>query len=931
MQFLNKYSLIFIAFVASIGTLISQTTVTYSYTGGTQSYTVPPCVTSITVTVAGADGGGPSGGNGAVVTYTIPVTPGDVITMNAGGSGVAGGVGYGGGGTGFLSSDGNASYASYGGGGASTVFVNGTPVIIAAGGGGTGGGSNNVAGGGGGCATGLIGASTFGIGGGIGTQVSGGSGGTPWASTPPGGQAGSLGQGGNGGLWQTASGGGGGGGYYGGGGGGNDGCCTGANGGGGGGGGSSLVPSGAGCVQNSNNGGGYISISSAPGISASNTGPYCVGTPIQLNATTGATTYSWTGPNGFTSNLQNPTIAAATLADSGTYSVIGTGTGCSTPATTLVAVQSEPTPNAGLDATVCLGDLINLDGTFTLAANTYGWTHDITGITPVPTVTYAPNATNIDPTVTVNQAGLYTFILTEDDGLCPPQTDEVEILVSITSHTTTWVGPSCAGMSDGTISIANANAVEYSYDNGATWVTNATQGGFPVGAYTVLSRNQYGCEFSSAVNILEPSQLYVFAGNDTLVCQNGTANLWANTSAPSLPVTYHWSHSPSGSTNTETFSPITNTIIEVFAEGPNGCMSDTASINITVRPPISGFITPFDTICPGYPTTIGVFGLVGGIEAPFDIVWSTGDVGSGDFMDIGVNPPVTTTYVATITDACESTPLVLTTQVYVAPVPVPMMSVVDDHICEPAIFELNNETDPAMVDSYVWIISDGQSAANESPFVTEEYAHGSYDVQLIVTSPLGCIDSVTNYNFFTSDRLPIANFSWSPNPVQMFNTDVNFQNQSFLGNEYYWTFEDGIPSYSNLKNPQVQFPNGVTGNYEVTLYVVSEQGCMDTITKILKVNPEVLIYVPNTFTPDGDEFNQYWRVYLEGVDIQSFNVQIYNRWGEVIWESNDIEIGWDGTYNGSVVKQGTYVWKVSVRDALNDGKYTWNGIVNVLK
>ncbi len=931
MHLLNKYSLIFTAFIASISTLISQTTVTYSYTGSPQNYTVPPCVTSITFTVAGADGGGPSGGNGAVITYTLSVNPGDIITINAGGSGAVGGVGYGGGGTGFLSSDGNINFASYGGGGATTVSVNGTPVIIAGGGGGTGGGSNNVAGGGGGCATGLVGSSTFGIGGGIGTQVSGGQGGVPWAGTPPGGQAGSLGQGGNGGIWQTASGGGGGGGYYGGGGGGNDGCCTNANGGGGGGGGSSLVPAGAGCVQNSNNGAGFVTITSAPGISASNTGPYCVGSTIQLNATAGATSYAWTGPNGFTSSLQNPTIPAATSAMAGTYSVIGTGTGCAAPATTNVVVVALPTPNAGLDATFCLGSPIPLDGTLSQVGSTKVWTHNTTGIIPVPTVSYSPNAANIDPVVTVNQPGLYTFTLTENNGLCPAQTDQVVVLVSVTNHTTTWVGPSCAGMSDGTITITNADAVEYSYDNGVTWVTNATQGGFQVGTYTVRSKNQHGCQFTSTVNILEPAHLLIFAGNDTLVCQNGTANLWANINVPGLAATYHWSHTPSGSTNTETFSPLVNTVIEVYAEGPNGCLSDTATIQVNVRAPLTGLISPFDTICPGYPTTIGVFALTGGIGAPYDIVWSNGEVGVGDFMEMEVNPAVTTTYTATITDACESTPLVLATEVFVAPVPEPAFTVVDDHICEPAQFELVNDTDPAMVGGYYWILSDGQASANESPYITDSMYHGSYNVQLVVTSPYGCIDSLKKLDFITSDRMPIADFAWSPNPIKMFNTDVYFMNKSFLGNDYSWTFEDGIPASSNLENPKIKFPNGVVGQYDVTLYVVSERGCMDTITKTLKVYPEVLIYAPNTFTPDGDEYNQYWKVYLEGVDIYSFNVKIYNRWGEIVWESNDINIGWDGTYNGKLVHQGTYTWIVTATDALTDGKYSWNGHVNVLK
>ena len=916
--------------VASIASINAQTTTTYSFTGSPQSWTVPSCVSSITVTVAGADGGGSAGGNGATVTATIPVNPGDVITMNAGGTGVAGGVGYGGGGTGVLSNNGVSGYASYGGGGASTLSVNGTTVIIAAGGGGTGGGSNNVAGGGGGCATGITGASTFGLGGGGGTQVSGGNGGVPWAATPPGGFPGSLGQGGNGGPWDTASGGGGGGGYYGGGGGGNDGCCTGANGGGGGGGGSSLVPAGAGCTSASNNGSGFITITAAPGISASNTGPYCEGSTIQLNATAGATSYSWTGPNGFTSNVQNPTIPNATVANAGVYSVIGTGVGCTDPATTTVVVQAPPTPNAGPDDVVCLGDFILLNGTWSAPGNAHSWSHNAAGIVPAPVISYNPNNTLEDPAVMVNQPGTYTFILTENDGLCPPVTDQVSILVSNTTHTTSWVGPSCEGMSDGSITINNVDAVSYSYDGGTTWVPNSTQGGFPVGTYTVLSRNQYDCEFSSTVVITEPAPILISAGNDTLVCQNGTANLWASISVQGLNEVYHWSHDP-GMLNTSTISPLVNTNILVYAEAANGCFSDTAYIQVDVRDPLSGMITGYDTICPGYPTTIGVFGLQGGIGTPYDIVWNSGEAGMGNAMNITANPPSTFMYTATITDACESTPLILNTEVYVAPLPEPMMSVVDGTLCEPAVFEVSNITDPNMNTSYYWVLSDGQMYANESPFFTEEMYEGSYDVQLVVTSPLGCIDSVTNEDFLIVYPEPTAQFTWSPNPVMMFNTDVQFSNQSFLDAYHQWFMPGGIPSSSNLERPETQYPDGVTGNYDVTLIVTSEEGCTDTITKTVIVYPEVLIFAPTAFTPDGDEFNQTWKPIISGIDVYSYTLEIYNRWGEMVWESHDLSVGWDGTYNGKVAEFGTYVWKISARDELNDGKYEWEGHLNILR
>lgn len=920
--------LIFLLTGYSFYNLYGQNIDVFDPTGAPQTYTVPPCTESISIVLSGAGGGGPNGGAGAVLDLTVPVQPGDEVTIIIGESATGVPGGYPNGGNGQTAN--NAGNASFGGGGSSMIYVNGVLVAVAGGGGGTGGGTQDSGGAGGGCNTGSGNAGApFGVGGGNGTQTSGGTGGPPWISSGNAGQPGSHLQGGNGATdpcYNNSPGGGGGGGYYGGGGGGSD--CYGSApyGGGAGGGGSSYNPYGNPCTPAQNQGNGQAVVTANTGITASNTGPFCEGETIQLNATDGATSYEWTGPNGFTSNVQNPTIPNATLADMGTYNVVGLGTGCDDPATTNVVIIPLPTPNAGDDVVGCVNSYITLTGSPSLSSNTYSWSHQAPGAT----VSYNPNATYISPAVMVNQAGVYPFVLTEVNGACSG-TDTVMVTVSNTTHTTSWVGPSCAGMSNGTITIDNPDAVEYSFDGGATWVTNATQGGFAVGTYTVRSRNQYECYFQSTVTITEPDQLYVFAGNDTLICQNGTANLYAHTSAPELQVSYHWSHTTSVD-STVTAGPLANNLtVSVYAEGPNGCMSDTAQVQITVRPGLSGIISPYDTICPGYPTTIGVSDLSGGIGAPYDIVWNTGETSTGTSMNIIVNPPQTQTYTVTISDACETTPLVLSTEVYVAPLPVPLMSVVEPVICEPAVFEVHYETDPAMTAGYVWYFPKYQSAINEPVIFTDTLMAGTYDVQLIVTSPLGCIDSVTMIDFLTVQQKPKALFSWSPNPVLMFNTEVHFQNMSFLDYEYDWSFPGAVPSYSSLERPKVTYPDGETGTYPVTLIVTSELGCKDTLTLPVIVYPEVSIYAPNTFTPNGDEFNQYWKVYMQGVDVYSFHLQIFNRWGEIIFESRDSEIGWDGTYNGKVVPSGTYNWKISARDVHNDGKYEWNGYINILR
>jgi len=112
-------------------------------------------------------------------------------------------------------------------------------------------------------------------------------------------------------------------------------------------------------------------------------------------------------------------------------------------------------------------------------------------------------------------------------------------------------------------------------------------------------------------------------------------------------------------------------------------------------------------------------------------------------------------------------------------------------------------------------------------------------------------------------------------------------------------------------------------------------GCVSnpqTFTVILDLCPSELIYVPNTFTPDGDEHNQVFKpIFTSGFNPFEFNFKIYNRWGEIIWETNDPNASWDGTYNYTLCPDGTYTWvaKFGMKDT--DGKKEIGGYITIIK
>lgn len=102
-----------------------------------------------------------------------------------------------------------------------------------------------------------------------------------------------------------------------------------------------------------------------------------------------------------------------------------------------------------------------------------------------------------------------------------------------------------------------------------------------------------------------------------------------------------------------------------------------------------------------------------------------------------------------------------------------------------------------------------------------------------------------------------------------------------------------------------------------------------------KSGEELIFYVPNTFTPDGDMYNEYFKpVFSSGYDPFDFSLIIFDRWGEIIWESHDVEVGWDGTYGidrNKMVQDGTYTWKIEFKTTMSDERVMVVGHVNVIK
>lgn len=178
---------------------------------------------------------------------------------------------------------------------------------------------------------------------------------------------------------------------------------------------------------------------------------------------------------------------------------------------------------------------------------------------------------------------------------------------------------------------------------------------------------------------------------------------------------------------------------------------------------------------------------------------------------------------------------------------------------------------------------------------------------------------------------PTAYFTFAPGSVFTDDPEVTFANLSTGATSYNWDFGDGSPVIST-ENPVHNFP-GVPYTYNVALTATNDLGCTNTFNADVEVEPITLFFIPNTFTPDGDSYNDTFKpVFESGFDPYNYHLQVYNRYGELLFESYDATKGWDGTYGSQgQIDAGTYTWKIEFKELNSDVRKVYNGHVTILK
>ncbi len=639
----------------------------------------------------------------------------------------------------------------------------------------------------------------------------------------------------------------------------------------------------------------------------------------------GPFTYSWFPSDGLTdSTLVDPCARP----DSTTiYTLVVTASnGCKSDFTTVdtnstVTVHVNPVPvaEAGPDRDICFGDTVQLEGFGSNAGPSYSYQWS-----PFPVIN--PSAANplVNPGITT------VYFLTVISNGCPSYTDSVTVEV----HAQPTVDP---GQNTGTCLgvpvLLDAQAEDgtpgtlFTYDWTPVNVLNDHTLADPTAnpdtttTFTVVATSEWGCE-SAPANVLVtvlPSPIAEAGDNithclgDSLTLQGG---YFYTTTPPADPQDVFIVWSPNTNMDDPTIAmptvdPQVSTVYSMTVS--TGPCSTTDSVIVTVIPEIGLNATAdTNTACEGSPVQLTATAGIGSADFQWSPMEGLDDHNSATPI---ATPEQTTTYSVIASESGCMDTMEVTIEIIPTPNPAYLSSATEG--CTPHTVNFFDASDDAV--NYIWDFGDGSNVSNESQPNHVYAAPGTYYVSLTVSNFGGCTATTDEMEITVIDP-PIAEFTSIeafPAELPLPNTTVQFINQSQGAVSYTWYFGDGTAS--DLDNPSHTFDS--IGEFVVTLIASNSLGCNDQVVH----GPYIIfapdLFIPNVFSPNNDNINDRFLVEYSG--SQTFNIQIFDRWGAQHYDSNNKMEGWNGnSMNGKAVPEGGYFYRVRIGDREYTGDVT---------
>src|SRR5690554_5476921 len=729
-----------------------------------------------------------------------------------------------------------------------------------------------------------------------------------------------------------------------------------------------------------------VQVNPLPTATITGTNQVCENSPTQTITFTGADgtapytfTYSYNGgaPQTIVSTGNVATISVPTTTPGTFYYELlsvsdASATVCSQVQTGNSTVTVLPLPTATIsgDDIVCINSPEPVV-TFTGANGTapYIFTYSLNG-GPNQTITSTGNVATINVPTTVNGTFSYTLVSVEDASALTcnqAQTGTVEVVVN-PLPTATIIGDAsvCNGAPEPVVTFTGAdgtapytftynvnggpNQTVTSTGNTATLnVLTAISGTYDYELISVQDNSSTACIQNQTGTIsVEINPIPTASFENIGTCLNTASQFTNSSTVPAVNganlTAWSWDFGDGNTSNlenpTHTYSDEEVYDVTLTVTSNHGCTNTTTGTG-TVYPLPQVSFSP-TSVCLDSNTVFTDLSSISNDHTSntlTDWAWDFGDGTSSTLQNPTHTYAGAGTYTATLTvtsnHGCVST---LTETVIVHPKPTADFSGMNLRGCSPFCAELNSNAvvaNPSSVAHYSWTLSNGETHESNQSFFGPCFENNGgsidfIDVQLTVTTNEGCQNTFEIPNMIEVYHNPIADFFTSPDTIDVYDPVVDFSNTSQYADQYQWFI---FGEHLTNEHLSYEFP-AEPGHHEITLVANTDEGCYDTISRTIEILDKIIFYVPNTFTPDGRNFNEtFVPVFTSGYDPEDYYFAIFNRWGERIFETNEPNLGWDGRdlRTGQEVLTGTYIWKIEFKETMSTKRHIEHGHVNLLK
>jgi gliding motility-associated-like protein len=456
--------------------------------------------------------------------------------------------------------------------------------------------------------------------------------------------------------------------------------------------------------------------------------------------------------------------------------------------------------------------------------------------------------------------------------------------------------------------------------------------------YTYTVVNSFGCIIDTTFTLVVEPLAEITAGEDFdfLCVPTPLHGEFLNGFVPQYPYEWHWLPAL-GLSNANIASPTLNSLtqtntytLNAYPIGHPNCLS-TDEITISFSSNLAISVQNEYNICAGDSLHVNAPDISGGTE-PYQFHWETEFGEVFNTLEFDYTPFTGSTQICGILeDQCG---IVDSACGVILHYPViPANFTMQDYLgCEPSnVLMTLDYTEYQNIKQMSWHFDDGDQGTTEASINHDYLNDGTYFPWLVITDYHDCIYIDTTETPVLIWPTPFANFEAAPSVNLLPNTTFAFSDLSIDASQYQWTFD--AYGQGTAADTSFAFPAEMAASYLVGLKVSNQYGCSDSTYRQVIVEDEIDVYIPNSFTPDGDGINDFWFIDGKGFQELGYHMQVFNRWGDLVFESTDTTQPWTGSsQNGNhYVPDGVYTYLAKFRDNQNDVNYTYKGYVVVLR